>query len=238
MLQVALNNWEAEKVKILIGEEPSPYFYSKIFSKFQVLVEESDLTPTQQNLQAQQMFEMNERFGREVFPPSMIIPKLNITGKAEAIKFLQEQEQQQQAAQSEAQTIQHAFENAKLQELMSKAAANLATARERHGRSEADIGLFEERLSEITHNRAMATKAKMEALEKLVDVIAKYGEIEAALKMSEIESFDYRQEQNEDREKLDAKHTAMSNDFLRQILGQNSTMQAKQQTAPQMAQMR
>jgi len=235
-LNVILNNWNAEKVALLIGEEPTPHFYSKIFAKYQVIVEESDLTPTQQNLQAQQMFEINERFGREVFPPSMIIPKLNITGKAETIQYLQQQEQQAQAIQQETQNIQHAFENAKLQELMSKAAANIAMARERHGRSEADIGLFEERLSEITHNRAMATKAKMEALEKLVDVIAKYGEIESMLKMHEIESFDYRQEKKEDVEKADAKRTAMSNDFLRQIMGQGNTMQNKQQES-QMAQM-
>jgi len=54
-------------------------------------------------------------------------------------------------------------------------------ARERHGRSEADIGLFEERLSEISRNRALATKDKMEALAKLVEVIGKYGEIETSL---------------------------------------------------------
>jgi hypothetical protein len=236
LLQIVLNNWNAEKVALLIGEEPSPYFYSKIFSNFQVIVEESDLTPTQQNLQAQQMIDINQMFGREVFTPSQIIPKLNITGKGELIPMLQQQEQQIQAVQSEAQNIQHAFEEARLKEITSKAAANIATARERHGRAEADIGLFEERLSEITQNRAMATKAKMEALEKLVDVIAKYGEIEAALKMNQIESFDYRQEQNEDREKVDAKQTALSNDFLRQILGQSNTMKNNQQE-PQMAQM-
>lgn len=236
LLQIPLNNWNAEKVALYISEEPTPHFYSKVFSKYQVLVEESDLTPTQQNLQAQQMMEMNERFGREVFPPSMIIPKLNITGKADAIQFLQQQEQQAAAVQNEAQNIQHTFENAKLQELMSKAAANLATARERHGRAEADIGLFEERLSEITHNRAMATKAKMEALEKMVDVIAKYGEVETMLKMNQIESFDYKAEQNEDREKVDAKQTALSNEFLRQIMG-NQNNSVKQQQEPQMAQM-
>jgi len=93
MLQIMINNWSAEKVELMIGEEPSPLFYSKIFAKYKVIMEESDLTPTQQNLQAQQMMDMNERFGREVFPPSMIIPKLNITGKADAIKFLQSQEQ-------------------------------------------------------------------------------------------------------------------------------------------------
>jgi len=219
LLQVVLNNWSAEKVKLLIGEEPSPFFYSKIFSKYQVIVEEGELTPTQQNMQAQSLMDINQAFGREVFPPSMIVPHLNITGKAQAIQFLQQQEQQQSAIQQEATTIQHAFEEAKLKELYAKAAAQIATARERHGRAEADIGLFEERLSEITHNRAMATKAKMEALEKMVDVIAKYGEIEAALKMNEIESFDYTQQRHEDEEKIDARRTAMANDFVSQLMG-------------------
>jgi len=234
LLKIVLNNWEAPKVGLMIGEEPSPFFYSKVFSKFQVIVEEGELTPTQQNTQAQQMFEINERFGREVFPPSMIIPKLNISGKQEAIQFLQQQEQQAQAMQNEAQNIQHAFEEAKLKELMSKAMANLATARERHGRAEADIGLFEERLSEITRNRALATKDKMEALEKMVDVIAKYGEIETMLKMGQLESFDYQQERKEDAEKADAKRTAMSNEFVNQLLAQSQQgMQGQQQAQGQ-----
>jgi hypothetical protein len=219
LLQIVLNNWNASKVGLLIGEEPTPFFYSKIFSRFQTIVEEGDLTPTQQNMQAQSLMDINQAFGREVFPPSMIVPHLNITGKAEAIQFLQQQEQQQSAIQQEATTIQHAFEEAKLKELYAKAAASIATARERHGRAEADIGLFEERLSEITHNRAMATKAKMEALEKMVDVIAKFGEVETMLKMNQIQSFDYQQEQKEDLEKVDAKRTAMANDFLAQLIG-------------------
>jgi hypothetical protein len=229
LLQIVLNNWNAEKVKLLIGEEPTAFFYSKIFSKFQTLVEEADLTPTQQNLQAQQMMEINQTFGREVFKPSQIIPKLNITGKAEIISMLEQQEQQDAQIQQDAQMVQHAIEDAKLKELYSRATANLATARERHGRAEADIGLFEERLSEITQNRAMATKAKMEALEKMVDVIAKYGEVETMLKMNEIESFDYRQERKEDEEKADAKRTAFANDFMSSIMGNNQQGQAPQQ---------
>jgi hypothetical protein len=242
LLQIVLNNWEAPKVELYIGEEPSPYFFSRVFSKFQTVVEEADLTPTQQNLQANQMMDMNAAFGREIFPASMIIPKLNITGKAQVIQFLQQQEQQASQLQQEQTAVQHAFEDAKLKDLYAKAASNLATARERHGRAEANIGLFEERLSEITRNRALATKDKMEALEKLVDVIAKYGEIETMLKMSEIESFDYRQENNEDREKDDAKRTALSNEFVQQIMSglanQNkSGIMGNQQQELAMAQM-
>lgn len=242
LLQIALNNWNEQKVSLMIGEQPSPYFYSKIFAKYKTIVEEGLLTATQQNLQAQQMMDINQTFGREVFPPSMIIPKMNITGKGEIIPYLQQQEQQAAAAQQEAQNIQHAVEDAKLKELYSKATANIATARERHGRAESNIGLFEERLSEITRNRALATKDKMEALEKLVDVIAKYGEIEAALKMHEIENFDYNQQNKENVEKADAKSTSLANDFQNSImnsLGSGTQMplpNQNQQQEPQMAQ--
>ncbi len=229
LLKITLNNWQAEKVALMIGEEPSPHFYSRVFAKYKIVVEEGLLTPTQKNLQAQQMLDINQLFGREVLPPSMIIKDMNIQGKNEIMKFLQQQEQQAAQVQSEAQNIQHAFEEVKLKELMSKAMANLATARERSGRAEADIGLFEERLSEITHNRAMATKAKMEALEKLVDVIGKYGEIEAALKLNELQSFDYMQSIDEDREKADAKKTALANDFKINIM---SSGQGQQSMAP------
>ena len=235
MLQIVLNNWNAEKVAMLIGKEVneiSPHFFSRIFAKYKTVVEEGLNTPTQRNLQAQQMMDINAAFGREVLPPSMIIKDMNIQGKAEIVQFLQQQEDQASQMQNEQAQVAHAFEHAKLQELMSKATANIATARERHGRAEADIGLFEERLSEITQNRAMATKAKMEALEKMIDVIAKYGEIETMLKMNQIESFDYRQEEKENVEKVDAKRTAMSNEFVQQILG-NANMQQGQQMAPQ-----
>ena len=218
LLQICLNNWNAEKVKLYIGEEPTSFFYSKIFSKFQTIVEESDLTPTQQNLQAQQMMDINQAFGREVFPPSMIIPKLNITGKGEAIKFLQQQEQQAQAQQQHAEDIQHAVEDAKLKELYSKAANNIASAKERYGRFESNIGLLEERISEISKNRALATKSKMEALEKMIDVIGKYGEIETSLKMNEIQSFDYQQKNIEDQEKNQAYSEAQSQEFMDKIM--------------------
>jgi len=232
MLQIALNNWNAEKVGILIGEEPSPHFYSKVFAKYQVVVEEGLLTATQKNFQAQQMLEINERFGREVLPASMIIKDMNIQGKAEIMQYLQQQEQQMAAVQSEATNIQHAFEEAKLQEIMTKAASNLATARERHGRAEADIGLFEERLSEITRNRALATKDKMAALAQLVETIQKFGEVETFLKANQLDNIEQEQIQEEDVEKAHARATAESSKFVQQIMSGGMNNQPQE---PQMA---
>lgn len=220
LLQIVLNNWNAEKVGLMIGEDPSPFFYSKIFSKFQVIVEEGDLTPTQQNMQAQSLMDINQAFGREVFPPSMIVPHLNITGKAEAIQFLQQQEQQQQAVQQEATNIQHAFEEAKLKELYAKSTAFIATARERHGRAESNIGLLEERLSEISKNQSLSTKAKMEAVKEMVEVAAKIGEIETAAKMNQIQALNDEEAVREDIERSKAKASSDANKFVTQLMGQ------------------
>ena len=228
LLQIALNNWNAEKVKLLIGEEPSPFFYSKIFSRFQVVVEEGELTPTQQNMQAQSLMDINAAFGREVFPPSMIVPHMNITGKAEAIQFLQQQEQMAQAVQQESQTIQHAFEEAKLKEMYAKAANSIASAKERYGRFESNIGLLEERMAEVSKNRALSTKAKMEALEKMVDVIQRYGEIETSLKMNDIQNFEYLEKGIEDQEKDQAHKEAISNEFLSKLMNEPKKQQMMQ----------
>jgi hypothetical protein len=219
LLKISLNNWNAEKVRLYVGEEPSPFFYSKIFSTYQTIVEEADLTPTQQNLQAQQMMDINAAFGREVFSPSQVVPKLNITGKAEIIRIMEEQEQQAAAAQAEEMNIKHAFEEVKLQELMSRAANNIASAKERYGRFESNIGLLEERMAEVSKNRSLSTKAKMEALEKMVDVIGKFGEIEAAMGMQQIERMDDKSEMMEDKEKSKAHREALANEFTSKIMG-------------------
>lgn len=223
LLQIVQNNWNASKVSLMIGEEASPLFHSKIFAKFQVIVEEGELTPTQQNMQAQQLMDINAAFGREVFPPSMIVPHLNITGKTEAIQFLQQQEQQAAAQQQELQNIQHNLEDAKLKELYARAAANIAMARERHGRAESNIGLLEERLSEISKNQSLSTKAKMEAVKEMVEVAAKFGEIETNLKLAEVEAMNQRESIREDVERVKAKQSSDSNKFLTQLTSPQSS---------------
>jgi len=218
-LKVILNNWNAEKVKMIIGEEPSQLFYSKIFAKYKVIVEEADLTPTQQNLQAQQMLDMNQTFQREVFPPSMIIPKLNITGKGEVIQFLQQQEQQQQAAQAEEMNLKHSIEEMKMKELIAKIHNQLSQARERDSRSESNIGLFEERMSMISKNHSIATKEKMAALSELLETIQKFGEVETFLKSNDLESIKYDEEETEKNSRANVERSEASKRFIEQIMG-------------------
>jgi len=217
MLKIVLNNWNAAKCGLYLGEEPSPHFFSKIFAKYQVIVEEGNLTATQQQQEFQQILELNQLVGG-VIPASYIISKAPIQGKTELMQLMQQQEQQAAAVQAEETNIKHAFEEAKLQELYSKAANNVASAKERYGRFESNVGLLEERISEISKNRSLSTKAKMEALEKLIDVIGKYGEIETALKMANIQSFDYQQKEIEDQEKDQAHREAAAQEFLSKMM--------------------
>jgi len=236
MLQIVQNNWNGEKISLMIGEEASPFFFNRIFSKFHTVVEEADLTPTQQNLQAQQMMEMNERFGREVFPPSMIIPKLNITGKGEIIPFLQQQEQKSSAVQDEAQNIQHAYEEMKMKELMAKIHNQLSQARERDSRAESNVGLFEERMSMISRNHAVASKEKMAALEQLLATIQKFGEVETFLKANQLESIKYDAEEEEKDSREDVERNAASQRFMNQIMAIHPALperQEQQQQTPQ-----
>jgi len=218
LLLIGLNNWNAAKVSLYIGEEPTPHFYSKIFAKYQVIVEESDLTPTQQNLQASQMLEINQIFQREVFPPSMIIPKLNITGKGEIIPYLQKQEEQQAAVQAEQQNIQHTVEEMKLKELMSKIHNQLSQARERDSRSESNIGLFEERMSMISKNHALASKEKMAALAQLLETIQKFGEVETFLKSNALDAIKSDEEEIEKESRQDVERQEASKRFIEQIM--------------------
>lgn len=225
LLQIPLNNWSAEKIQLLIGEEPSPHFYSKIFCKYQVIVEESDLTPTQQNLQAQQMLDMNQMFQREVFPPSMIIPKLNITGKADIVQYLQQQEQQMQAAQGEEMNLKHTVEDMKIKQLMAQIHNQLSQARERDSRSESNVGLFEERMSMISKNHALASKEKMAALTQLLETIQKFGEVETFLQSNNLESIKLDDEEEEKVTRQQVERNEASKRFIEQLMGSRPNQQ-------------
>ena len=218
MMQIVQNNWSAEKVEQMIEEQPTPHFYSKIFSKFHTVVEEGLLTATQKNLKAQQMLDINAQFGREVIPPSMIIKDMNIQGKAEIMEFLENQEKQMQAVQSEAQNIQHAYEEMKMKELMSKIHNQLSMARERDSRSESNFGLFEERMSMISKNHAMAANEKMDALTKLLEAIQRFGEMETMLKANDLETIKFDEEEEEKQERQSIERTEATKQFYEKIM--------------------
>lgn len=223
-LQIVQNNWSPAKISRMIGEECTPEFKSKMFSRYHVTVAEGMNTPVQQMTQFNQLLELNQVLGG-IIPPRFILQHATLQGKEELIQAIEEQQQQAQAAQQHSQQLEDAILDAKLQELQSKAVANIATARERHGRSESNIGLFEERLSEISTNRSSSTKSKVESLEKLLGIINMYGSTETSLAAQELMTLDRNQEFEENREKEDAKQTSLANDFFNSIMKSKQSLQ-------------
>jgi hypothetical protein len=175
------------------------------------------------------MMDMNQMFGREVFSPSMIIPKLNITGKGEIIPYLQQQEQQMQAAQSEEMNIRHTIEEMKIKELMAKIHNQLSQARERDSRSESNVGLFEERMSMISKNHAMANKEKAEALAKLLETIQKFGELETYLQVNNLDSISYDEQELEKSSRAQVERNEASKEFVQKLMMSTPSQQSLQQ---------
>lgn len=217
-LEIVLNNWNRYKVEEVIGEEASPLFYNRVFSNYRTVAQEGILTSTQQNMQAQQLLDINAAYGREVFPPSFVIDKLNIQGKAEAMEFLKQQEMAASEVQQYQSVQQQALAEAQLKELYSKAASNIAMARERSSRSDSNVGLLEERLSEISKNQSQSVKSKVEALEKLVDLTYRMGEIDTTEGMVKIQGLDNQEEIEEDEERDQALRRSSANEFVSKVM--------------------
>jgi len=123
-----------------------------------------------------------------------------------------------QAVQSEEQNIQHAYEEMKMKELMSKIHNQLSQARERDSRSASNVGLYEERVSEISKNHAISTREKMDALTKLLEAIQKFGEVETFLKANQLESIKYDDEEQEKEARVDIERNESTKRFMEQIM--------------------
>lgn len=216
-LQIILNNWSPEKVALILGEEPTPYFYSHIFADYQVITEEGLNTATQKHQEFIQWMELNQALGG-IIPPSEIAKRAVIQGKADLVNILQQQEQQQAAMSQHSAMVQQMQEDAKIKTMYADAANKIAMAKERHSRSDSNVGLFEERLSELRKNEAMALKDKMEALTKLLEAIQKYGELETALQSANLSVYDRTEDVKLHQEKALAKQNSSANEFVAKML--------------------
>lgn len=215
--KIIMNKWSPGKMSRILGKQVSPAFEFKAFSKFDCLVAEGLNTTIQQQQEFLQILQLNEMLGG-IIPPKFILQKATIQGKDEIIKAVEESQAQQAKMAQHKEMMEQNLIEAKMQNMMTKSVSDIATARERHGRAESNVGLFEERLSEITQNRSNALKARMEALEKLLGAVNTFGEMQTKQSERELDRIDTQQVRDEDREKIDAKITADSSNFLTKMM--------------------
>lgn len=229
--KIVQNKWSPAKIARILGKEPNYEFLTKAFSRYDVLVAEGLNTTIQQQQQFKQLLDLNQLLGG-IIPPKFILKNATIQGKDEIIKAVEEQQAQASQMQQEETMLKQTLLEAQLQKLAAESANNIAMARERHGRAESNIGLFEERLSMITKNRSMALKEKIEALEKLINLVSQHGEFDAQQKAFELAQLNMQQVAEEDREKVDAKISSSSNEFLTNIMKNNQPQNMMQLSQP------
>lgn len=148
MIDLIQNNFTPGKVKkILEGEEPSQQFYNKAFGRYNAVVEEGINTGTQKQMQFAQMLHLIQ--AGVPIPAEELLEASTLQNKTRIIESMKAQQQQQAQAQAQ---------QAQMQMELQMAQADLAKAR-----SMADIGLYNERTSRVTENRAMAIQKLHEA---------------------------------------------------------------------------
>lgn len=148
MIDIIQANFTPGKIKkILEGEEPSEQFYNKAFGRYHAVVEDGLNTATQKQMQFAQLLQLIE-VGVPI-PPEELLESATIQNKTRIIESIKQQQQQQ--AQMQQQQAQVAMQQQAAQTELAKA------------RAMADVGLYNERTSRVTENRALAIQKLHEA---------------------------------------------------------------------------
>ena len=191
VLKLMQLNYTPEKIKLITKKEPTPEFYSKIFAKYDVVVEEGILTDTQRHSQFIQLTALRQM---GVLPPegdALIIKNSNLHNTEE----LQQVMEQKAKAQAEA--------NAKMQELQmqeiairnkvaeSRSQADMSLAAERFNKIHLDAALSAERISRAEEDRTAGVLNLVKAAKELdgmdLDHLMREIEILRALEGKQVE---------------------------------------------------
>lgn len=216
-----IRNWSPSKIERILGHEASPEFYARIYSKYDVLVAEGLNTTIQLQQEFRQIMDLNQALGG-VLPPRFIIEKSTLQGKDDIIKFMDEQQKHTQAMEQQRQQIEMSKLEAEMSLIYAKSASEMGLAKERDARADSNEGLFEERLSEISQNRSMALKNKIEALQKLVEIHATFNPQITQTAVNETTKMESQNLQDEDDQRKIADERADSNEFLNKLFQKNN----------------
>jgi len=160
-----IQTWSPQKVERIINQKPSQQFYSKDFTKYDVVVKEGILTDTQQQMYFRQLVDLKQ-LGAPV-TGEMLAQAAPIQGKSTFLEELKKLEQQQaQAAQQQAQ-LQNELVESDRQMRQAKAISDISLSKERFTRAVANMGLEDERASKAVQDRADSALSRVKAMKEL-----------------------------------------------------------------------
>jgi len=166
MLDLIQLNWTPGKVKkILEGEEPTEQFYNKAFGKYDAAIEEGLNTTTQRQLQFSQLLHLRE--AGVPIPDSMLLESSTMQNKKKLIESMEQEKQQTQELQQRQAEIQLLLLQSQIEENNAKSQANLGLYNERTSRVQENFALAEERRAEAVRDETEATLNTVRALKEL-----------------------------------------------------------------------
>jgi len=164
-MQMVQNSYTPQKIQLITKKQPTPEFYSKLFTRYDVAVEEGVLTDTQKQSQFIQMSAL--RAMGVQFTDEEVVDASNLHDKKKYKDRLRAQEQ----AASQAQQMQEKLimEQTALQSkaVDSKSKSDEALAAERIAKIQLDQALNAERLSRAEEDRTAGTLNLIKAFKEL-----------------------------------------------------------------------
>lgn len=186
VMKMSQINYTPEKVQLITKKQPTPEFFSKQFSRYNVVVQEGVLTDTQKQTEYMGYAALRQ-MGVNV-PDAFLIKKSNLHDADELEKAMAQQAQQ-------AKQVQQIAQEAQLQQLQSKTEANKALAAERINKVGLDAALNIERLARSEEDRTAGALNLIKAIKELETIDINHLREKLAL-IKEIEG-----EQRQDEQK-------------------------------------
>ena len=151
VLKLIQNNYTPEKIQLITKKPPTPEFFSKIFAKYDVVVEEGVLTDTQKQTQFAQLMALKS-IGVDVTDEELVANSSLHDKKEMQERF---RAQREAAMQTQQMQTQMAMEQQKVvtDSLESKAESDRALASERLAKIQLDQALNAERISRAEEDR-------------------------------------------------------------------------------------
>lgn len=220
ILKTIQKSFTQQKVQKIIGREPDQRMFDPGFDKFDVIVKQNVLSQSQRDAYYFELIRLIELFGPDPVLKEAALEALPMQDKSQLLKKMEEQskkeEQQAREMQEEKKRL------IQLQE--SSINEKNALAQERRARAIADIGLYNERKSELRQNIAQAQLDRAKA----VTEIAKLNDdrmirlLEFIRMMEEQDQAVVRQEEEEDIKV----QSSLADDPTQTETGQETLMQS------------
>lgn len=155
-------NWDANRVRQELREEPSQGFLDRNFSDYDIAITQTEHTDSSKNLALASLMEVMQY--ADIKPRASTIAKLSNNITEDTVKELVEQEEQQMALAQEERQVNMQFIEEKIKAMIAQQFLTIQRSYEREDKRDANRGLYEERLSQTLKNEADAIKSRAEAM--------------------------------------------------------------------------